>query len=132
MLTAENKLRQEIINLHYKWEQLQPINLTSNEEVASLYDDLYENDHLWDAISETRCGEYETHIDCDYSRHYESKSVAMQCVDGSWIGWTYWYGGGKHGEPEAIDWIEYAYDLDVKEEEKKIIVREFTKKGENK
>lgn len=131
MLSPEYKVKQEIINLYYQWEQLEPINLGSDEEVETLYQELYEKEDLWDAICAVREGDVETDIDCDYSRHYESKSVAMKCVDGTWVGWTYWYGGGKHGDPESIDWIEYAYDLDVKEEEKLVVVREFTKK-ENK
>lgn len=69
----------------------------------------------------------ETKIKCDYSRHYESKSVACKLKNGRWVGWTYWYGGGKHGEPDAIDWLEDAYFLDVKEEEKVVTVRTFTK-----
>ena len=47
--------------------------------------------------------------------------------DGSWVGWTYWYGGGKYGEPEAIDWMDDAYDLACTEEEKVVTVRTFTK-----
>ena len=128
MLSPEYKVKQEIINLYYQWEQLEPISLVSDEEVETLYQELYEKDDLWDAISEIREGDVETDSDCDYSRHYESKSVAMKCVDGTWVGWTYWYGGGKWGDPEAITWIENAYDLDVKEEEKLVVVREFTKK----
>jgi len=58
-------------------------------------------------------------------RHYESKAVAMKMPDGSWIGWTYWYGGGKHGEPEAIDWMNEAYDVDCHEEEKVVVVQTF-------
>lgn len=91
------------------------------------YNWLVEQDAHWDAMNEVREGEAETGIPCDWSRHYESKSVAAKCDDGSWVGWTYWYGGGKHGEPEAIDWIEDAYDLAVTEEEKLVTVRTFAK-----
>ena len=73
-------------------------------------------------------GEVETDISTEWSRHYESNGVASRMPDGSWVGWTYWYGGGKHGEPGAIDWMSEAYDLDVVEEEKIVIVRTFTKK----
>lgn len=105
-----------------------------NQEIVSLtedtIDDLYEafHDDMYDLKNEFREGDVETNLPCDYSRHYESKSVAAKIPDGSWVGWTYWYGGGKHGEPEAIGWMEYAYDLDVIEEEKMVIVRTFTKK----
>jgi hypothetical protein len=98
------------------------------ENVDALYDELLvEQDLHWDAKSEMRSGEVETGIPCDYSRHYESKAVAAKMPDGSWVGWTYWYGGGKHGEPEAIDWIEEAYDLTCTEEEKLVVVRTFTR-----
>lgn len=97
------------------------------EDINTIYSDMEDNDALWDALSEVRAGEVETDIPSEYSRHYENRSVAAQLPDGSWVGWTYWYGGGKHGEPESIDWMEYAYDLDCKEEEKFMIVRTFTK-----
>ena len=87
-----------------------------------------EDDELWDALSEVREGEVETGLPCEYSRHYESYSVAAKLPDGSWVGWTYWYGGGKHGEPESIDWMEDGYDLDCLEEVKLTTVRTFTKR----
>lgn len=96
-------------------------------EVDTQYGALEENGEHWDAMNEVREGEAETDIKCDWSRHYESKSVAARYLDGSWVGWTYWYGGGKHGEPEGIDWIPDAYALDVIEEEKLVTVRTFSK-----
>ena len=80
-----------------------------------------------DYVYEFREGQVETDVTCEWCRHYESKSVAAN-IDGTWIGWTYWYGGGKHGEPEAVAWMEDAYFLDVTEEEKLVTVRTFTKK----
>ena len=91
------------------------------EEDVSICDSLYEADKY-----DIRADEVETRLPCEWSRHYESKSVAMQFPDKSWVGWTYWYGGGKHGEPESIDWIEDAYDLECKEEEKMVVVRTFS------
>ena len=90
--------------------------------------ELMEDEELEEVISvgkvEVREGEVETEIECEYSRHYESKSVASQIL-GRWVGWTFWYGGGKHAEPEEID-ID-AYFLDCEEEEKMVIVRRFSK-----
>lgn len=99
------------------------------ENIEDVYYEIEEEsgDSLQEYKYELREGEIETDIPCDYSRHYESKSVAAQAPDGTWVGWTYWYGGGKHGEPEAIDWIEDAYDLDCQEEEKLMVVQTFTK-----
>jgi hypothetical protein len=98
------------------------------EDINTIYRDMEDEDELWDTLSEVREGEVETGLPCEYSRHYESYSVAAKLPDGSWVGWTYWYGGGKHGEPESIDWMEDAYDLDCLEEVKLMTVRTFTKK----
>jgi hypothetical protein len=37
-----------------------------------------------------------------------------------------WFGGGKHGEPGAVEWMEDAYHLTCHEEEKLVVVRTFT------
>ncbi len=100
----------------------------TEENVDELYDQLVEEDMHWDAKNELREGKVETKLPCPWSRHYESKSVAAKMPDGSWVGWTYWYGGGKHGEPESIDWMEEAYDLDCTEEERIMVVQTFTKR----
>jgi hypothetical protein len=125
-MTPEQKLKHSIITQSDTYSghvQEEPI---TQENVDELYDDLGDK---WDFLCELREGEIETKVPCEDSRHYESKSVAAKTPDGSWVGWTYWYGGGKHGEPEAIPWMEDAYDLDCTEEEKLVTVRTFTKKG---
>lgn len=101
-------------------------NITS-ENVDELFDELTDAGWTQDYLSEIREGDVETMLSCESSRHYESKSVAAKCPDGRWVGWTFWYGGGKHGEPEAIDWRGEAHYLDCKEEEKLVIVRTFSK-----
>ena len=94
-------------------------------------DDIYEEneDLIYDTYYEFREGKVETGIPCEYSRHYNCYSVAAKMPDESWVGWTYWYGGGKHGEPEAIDWMSEAYNLTCKEEEKLVVVQTFTKEN---
>lgn len=57
---------------------------------------------------EFRCSGEETNMTCEYSRHYESVQVARDLGHAA-VSWTYWYGGGKHGEPESIDWLDDAY-----------------------
>lgn len=101
------------------------------ENVDAVYDQIDQDGdgEIQDAVNEVREGEVETGIECDWSRHYESKSVAAKMPDGSWVGWTYWYGGGKHGEPEAMEWMDGAYDLTVTEEEKVVTVRTFERTG---
>lgn len=128
-MTAEQKLKHLILIRRAELaDQLPPENVSA-DNIDALYDDAYANDggDLQDARSEVRCSGIETGLSAPFSRNYESDAVAAQAPDGSWIGWTYWYGGGKHGEPDAIDWIEYAYDLTVTEEPKTIIHRTFTK-----
>lgn len=93
--------------------------------IESLWDKLCETDTYYDAKGEVRGGEVETGLKCEWSRHYESRAVAAN-INGQWVGWIYWYGGGKHGEPQEVDWMEYAYLLDCKEEEKTVTVRIFT------
>lgn len=126
-MTPEQKIKHLIIAQDCKWQE-KPIPDLNESNIDEYYDEMCERDEQWDALSEVRHGDFETNIPCADSRHYESKSVAAKALDGTWVGWTFWYGGGKHGEPEAIDWIEDAYDLNCIETEKTIIHREFTKK----
>jgi hypothetical protein len=88
----------------------------------------YLDDALHEYVQEFRSSGIKTGLPCESSRHYCSKSVARKLSDGSWVGWTYFYGGGKHGEPESIDWMGEAYDLDITETEKLVVVREFKRK----
>lgn len=126
-MKPEFKIKYCILAQYWRVEQDEEIspNLTQLR-VEELWEE-YEEE-LYDYVYEFREGEVQTNIDADYSRHYESYSVAAKCPDGSWVGWTYWYGGGKHGEPEAIDWMEHSYDLDCVEEEKLVVVQTFSKK----
>jgi hypothetical protein len=114
----------------YALSNLEDYELPSDiTDVAELYDEVSETRYdIADILYEMREGEFETNIPTSCSRHYESKSVATKMLDGSWVGWTYWYGGGKHGCPEEIEWIEDAYDLICSEEEKMVAVRTFTMK----
>lgn len=92
-------------------------------------------EHAWDAFSETdealgardefRGGEEYTNLATPFSRYFECKSVASEMPDGTFVGWNYWYGGGKHSEPEAIEWMRYAYDVSFHEET--IVVKRFKK-----
>lgn len=126
-MTPKQKIKWEILARVACWEN-KPAPKYPCVDVDELYEKLVKEDGHWDAKSDVRHGEVETGLKCDYSRSYESKAVAMKMPDGSWVGWTYWYGGGKYGEPEAIEWMEDAYDVDCKEEEKMVIVRTFSVK----
>ena len=128
-MTPVQKIKHLILLKQQSWDDdfLKGVEITA-DNVDDLYDENNENYELQDAKSEIRCSGTETELECDYSRHYESYAVAAKYVDGSWVGWTYWYGGGKHGEPEAIDWMEGAYEVNCTEEEKMVVVRTFAVK----
>ena len=101
--------------------------MPEDKDVISFYDESQsEFDCILDAESEFRCSGIETEFDCGYRRHYESYQVAKKLDSGIWVSWTYWYGGGKHGEPDAIDWISDAYFVDCKEKEVTVIQRVFS------
>ena len=129
-MTPELKIKREILLSAAKDDPEQHVvPLDTEGAVRAAWDNLVDLDIHWDYMSDFRGGGVETGLPCAWNRNYESKSVARKLSDGSWVGWTYWYGGGKHGEPEAIDWMQDAYDLEYTEEEKLIVVRTFKKKG---
>lgn len=127
-MTPEQKIKYLIIIQQCSWDNV-PVPEVSAENVDEIYDSF---PCLQDARDTVRCG-IKTNIpsgNTPWDRslsYYESYEVADQLPDGSWVGWTYWYGGGKHSEPTAIPWMEYAYDLTCQEREVTIIKQEFTK-----
>lgn len=100
--------------------------LNDESVIETLWEKFHDEDLTQDALSDFRCSGVVTGFECEWSRHYDSCAVGRQLSDGTAVGWTYWSGGGKHGEPEAIDWIEKSYDLDVREEMRPVKI--FTKK----
>ncbi|MFM2252019.1 MAG: hypothetical protein RJB68_356 [Pseudomonadota bacterium] len=126
-MTPFQKLKHLVLLKQQAWESdfLKGVEITA-DNVDALYEENDQDYELQDSRNEVRCSGTETGLKAPYSRHYESDAVAAQYVDGSWVGWTYWYGGGKHSEPEAIYWMEDAYEVNCTEEEKVVVVRTFT------
>lgn len=134
-MTPENKIKRAIMQnamnsgfrldeWNHPWDTDEQVKASWNVFIDSNSSEYY------DGMEDFRnCG-VETGLPTEYSRHYESESVATQMDDGSWVGWTFWHGGGKHGEPEAIEWMNEAYDLDCVEEQKLVTVRTFKVKGQ--
>ena len=54
----------------------------------------------------------------NHTRHYGCYEVAAEMPDCTWVGWTYYHGGGKHSDPDGIDWIPSAYFVEAKMEMK--------------
>lgn len=126
-MTPLQKLQWLIIDKRASWGDV-TVPAYPCQEIDGYFTELDDADELQDAISEVRSSGEETGLPCPYSRHYESKAVAAELPDGSWVGWTYWYGGGKYGQPEAVEWMADAYDVDCKKEERLVVVREFSAK----
>jgi hypothetical protein len=125
-MTPEQKLKWAILARAAEWDDSVlegPPYPCQN--VDELYDKLVEEDGHWDARSEVRSSGVDTGLPCEQSRNYESKAVAMKMPDGSWVGWTYFFGGGKHGAPEGMGWMEDAYEVECREEEKLVVVQTF-------
>lgn len=94
---------------------------------GDIIDGLYEKNHdtLYDIADEFREGEFDTSLPSKYDRHYEADAVAAKMPDGSYVGWTYYYGGGKYGNPSECDWMEDAYPVAFVE--KQMVVKIWSK-----
>ena len=133
-MTAEQILKAAILEQVAQWlsdqEDIEyPIQgpFDTQEKIDAAFEAI-EEDNLDDEVSVSEAESYlrdsythETGIKCDCSRHYESKAVARQFGD-KWVGWTYWYGGGKHGEPQSVEWMEHAYFVEAREETQVVLV----------
>ena len=134
-MTAEQILKSAILDQVAEWiKDDGDTNLVlegpfdTQEKISAAFEAI-EDHGLDDEVSEAEAelrGSYthETGFQGMYSRHYEYKSVARQFGD-KWVGWTFWYGGEKHGEPESVEWMEDAYFVEAKEETR--VVLTFTK-----
>jgi len=101
----------------------------SDETIESVWDELAESEDLQDSLCEFR-GSGQEHV-VEYfplpmSRHYEVETHVRLMSGGQWVAWPYWYGGGKHSEPDGIDWLSDARLIAVTSEiEVKQMVRTF-------
>lgn len=125
-MTPEQKIKWTILLSAMKAGAITTEEITL-DKLEALWDANTEDYQIQESIDKFRHGGIETKLAGPYSRHYESKEVAAKVFDGSWAGWTYWYGGGKHGEPSAIEWMDSAYALNVTERQEMVTVRDFVK-----
>lgn len=112
MLSPYHKLLQLII-----YETLGTAPATE-EEIDEAYDELDDDartegkDNLvWGTALET--GLSNPCPGWRFSRDYDDEEVAVQALDGTWVGFTRWSGGGKHGCPGDIDWMQHLYEVDA-------------------
>jgi hypothetical protein len=134
-MTPTQKIKKHLLLRLVNWRNVRLPDLDTGEQIDDAYD-MYsdiESDTMHDLRSEVRAGQVQTSLQpyiCNARllRDYDADMVAAQMDDGSWVGWTYWQGGGRHGEPSAIQWMEDAIELSCSEAEQVIIVRTFALK----
>lgn len=126
--TAKELILKDVIKTAFNFDDKSFVDKPNNITWEDYYDELLDGemeDSLYDAMNDFRNSGTETNIPVgSYSRHYECVQVA-RVIDDAAVSWTYWFGGGKYSEPEAIDWIDEAYL--VKHEEQTITMTVFSK-----
>ena len=102
----------------------------SAENIDELYDEVFEGSgDQRNYEIEFSQGEVKTNIKPEDGGYSQSKSVAAEIPQGSgsWVGWTHYYGGGKHAQPEDIEWMDDAYHLTCTTEQKLVTIQTFKK-----
>lgn len=117
-MNAQQLLRKAILLKAVDFENIVPFkeNLSGDE-----IDRLYESYDRWNELADPWNEIRYSGIDCNlkattWSRHYDVDSKAIK-IDDKWIQFDYYYGGGKHSEPEYFDYIEHAKIVDCTEEQ---------------
>lgn len=128
-MTPLQKLKWAILLKAYHFAGLEQPEVTP-ANIDALYDDAMARDLHWDAVNEVRCSGIDTDLpftgNARLLRNYDGKTVAGKMPDGSWLAWDFWYGGGKHGNEEEIEWIDSARDVICTETPVTTIQRTFS------
>ncbi len=141
-ISAENAIKREIIlewremllSGNHVWDRTAEfLSVTSHLLDDCHYTDgdiliVYDEYDFGDLIDEFRCSGHEAHdLPCPDSNHYEIYMKGRQLSNGKWVSWPFYYGGGKWGDPESIDWMGQAVYVSCVEEERIVIHRTFSK-----
>lgn len=127
-LSAPYALKKYIVE-HAKTNGLEFNGALNTEEEIDLAMGFMREEIGYDAQQDIIQGHWRTDLDADFSRYCETKSVAILDNYGNYIGFTRYYGGGKHFE--EYSWydtsIENAYFLNCQEKEVMKIERTWAK-----
>lgn len=126
-MNASQKLKHLILDVAINFGMPKPEEAITADNIDALYQKADDDDWLQDPRNEVRGGQFMPDLPSPHSRNYEPYEVAARYFDGSYIGWTYWTGGGKHSNPEEIDFVSDAYDVTCTEEVQTVTVRSFSK-----
>lgn len=115
-MTAQQLIRKAILLKAVDFENIEPFNQSlDGAGIDKLYESYNEYDELNDPKNEIRYGQVEANLNpITWSRSYEIDVRAMK-IDDVWVAWDFYYGGGKHGEPESFDWISNARIVNCEE-----------------
>lgn len=117
-MNAQQLLRKAILLKAVDFKNIEPFkDGLSGDEIDKLYESYDRWNELADPWNEIRYSGIDCNLEATtWSRHYEVDSKAIK-IDDKWIQFDYYYGGGKHGEPENFDYIENAIIVDCTEEQ---------------
>jgi hypothetical protein len=127
-MTPEQRIKREILvraeERQKKWGESVTLPDLTDENIDAVYDELRDEwcDTVSDEEMDFRGDGVVTDITPKPSWYFAAESHAIKLQDGGWVGWTFYYGGGKHDEPDAVDWMPDAYEVEMTEETKVVQV----------
>ena len=137
-LNVEHKIKRHILNELLEGKKCPPTMDTPEQvdaawDLAHKYVGVFKWLEIIDAIDHFRYSGEKTDLPAESSRCYKCVRVARVLSCGTAVSWLYWSGGGKHGEPDAIEFMTEesgAYEVDFTDKEKVITIsfRTYTKK----
>lgn len=115
--TAQQLLRKAVLEKAMQFGNIKAERLSLFE--PNEIDELYESYDRWGELADPWNEIRYSGVSCDlpattWSRHYEVDSKAIK-IDDIWVQFDYYYGGGKHSEPEDFDYIHHAKIVDCEE-----------------
>lgn len=86
-------------------------------------------DIVREVINEFRESGEEIDNKVQQGRYYCYQDVAKKITGSNdlYLAWTYYFGGGKHAQPETVEWMEDCYLLRCKEVKETRVVKVFEK-----
>ena len=115
--TAEQDFATELTALSKQLED--PLNF-DEVKCKRIYDFLKESpleEWYYEIKEEIRSGKIRTGLPSNGGGMYNAEAVAIPItgIPSLYIGYEYYFGGGKHLEPEIAEWMEYCYLLQEKD-----------------
>lgn len=122
----------EVFRVKYNSLNLEDVNNFDEDKVIEFYEEVeYEKweDYIRDIVSDFRESGEEIDNKVEQDRYYCYQDVAKK-ITGSedlYLGWTYYFGGGKHAQPDQVEWMEDCYLLTCREVEETRIIKIYEK-----